>query len=53
MSYAVVIERTASNSSAFVAAESQAEVVELIREAVDFHLEGMREADEEMPQPTT
>jgi predicted RNase H-like HicB family nuclease len=61
MQYAVVVERAAINFSAFVpdlpgcvaAAESHAEVLELIREAVDFHLEGMREAGEKIPQPTT
>jgi predicted RNase H-like HicB family nuclease len=61
MRYAVVVERAENNFSAYVpdlpgciaAAESQEEVLELIREAIDFHLEGMREAGEEIPQPTT
>jgi predicted RNase H-like HicB family nuclease len=61
MRYAVVVERAATNFSAYVpdlpgcvaVAESREEVLELIREAVDFHLEGMREAGEEIPQPTT
>lgn len=61
MRYAVVLERAETNFSAYVpdlpgciaAAESQEEVLELIREAVDFHLEGMREAGEKIPQPTT
>jgi predicted RNase H-like HicB family nuclease len=61
MRYAVVLERAETNFSAYVpdlpgciaAAESQEEVLELIREAVDFHLEGMREAGEEIPQPST
>ncbi len=61
MRYAVVLERAATNFSAYVpdlpgcvaTAESREEVLELIREAVDFHLEGMREAGEEIPQPTT
>jgi predicted RNase H-like HicB family nuclease len=61
MRYAVVVERAENNFSAYVpdlpgciaTAESREEVLELIREAVDFHLEGMREAGEEIPQPTT
>ncbi|HKI06564.1 MAG TPA: type II toxin-antitoxin system HicB family antitoxin [Thermoanaerobaculia bacterium] len=61
MRYAVVVEKAESNFSAYVpdlpgcvaAAESQEEVLELIREAIDFHLEGMRESGEEVPQPTT
>jgi predicted RNase H-like HicB family nuclease len=61
MRYAVIVEKAESNFSAYVpdlpgcvaAAESQEEVLELIREAIDFHLEGMRESGEEVPQPTT
>lgn len=61
MRYAVVVEKAESNFSAYVpdlpgcvaAAESQEEVLELIREAIDFHLDGMRESGEEVPQPTT
>ena len=61
MRYAVVVEKAENNFSAYVpdlpgciaAAESQEEVMELIREAIDFHLEGMREAGEEIPQPST
>jgi predicted RNase H-like HicB family nuclease len=61
MRYAVVVEKAENNFSAYVpdlpgciaAAESQEEVLELIREAIDFHLEGMREAGEEIPQPST
>jgi predicted RNase H-like HicB family nuclease len=61
MRYAVVVEKAEHNFSAYVpdlpgciaTAESQEEVLELIREAIDFHLEGMREAGEEIPQPST
>lgn len=61
MRYAVIVEKAESNFSAYVpdlpgciaAAESREEVLELIREAIDFHLEGMRESGEEVPQPTT
>jgi predicted RNase H-like HicB family nuclease len=60
MRYAVVVEKAESNYSAYVpdlpgcvaAAESREEVLELIREAIDFHVEGMREAGEAIPEPT-
>ena len=60
MRYAVVVEKAESNYSAYVpdlpgcvaAAETREEVLDLIREAIDFHLEGMREAGEEIPEPS-
>lgn len=60
MRYAVVVERAESNYSAYVpdlpgcvaAAETKEEVLDLIREAIDFHLEGMREAGEQIPEPS-
>lgn len=60
MRYAVVVEKAENNFSAYVpdlpgcvaAAESREEVLELIREAIDFHVEGMREAGEAIPEPT-
>ncbi len=60
MRYAVVVEKAERNFSAYVpdlpgcvaAAESKREVLELIREAIDFHVEGMREAGEAIPEPT-
>lgn len=60
MRYAVVVEKAENNYSAYVpdlpgcvaAAETREEVMGLIREAIDFHLEGMREAGEEIPQPS-
>ncbi|HEV8579692.1 MAG TPA: type II toxin-antitoxin system HicB family antitoxin [Thermoanaerobaculia bacterium] len=60
MRYAVVVEKGEENFSAYVpdlpgcvaAAESKEEVLELIREAIDFHVEGMREAGETLPEPT-
>lgn len=60
MRYAVVVEKAESNYSAYVpdlpgcvaAAETKEEVLDLIREAIDFHLEGMREAGEEIPEPS-
>ena len=61
MRYAVVVEKAASNYSAYVpdlpgcvaAAETEEEVLGLIREAIDFHLESMREEGEPIPEPTT
>lgn len=60
MRYAVVVEKAEHNYSAYVpdlpgcvaAAETKEELLDLIREAIDFHLEGMREAGEEIPEPT-
>jgi predicted RNase H-like HicB family nuclease len=61
MRYAVVVEKAQDNFSAYVpdlpgcvaAAGTEREVLELVREAIDFHLEGMREAGEEIPEPTS
>ncbi len=58
--YAVVIERGATGCSAYVpdlpgsvaSWDSEEEVKEMIREAVEFHLEGMREDGEPIPLPT-
>ncbi len=60
MRYAVVVEKAENNYSAYVpdlpgcvaAAETREELLALIREAIDFHLEGMREAGEEIPEPS-
>lgn len=59
MKYAIVIERGENSWGAYVpdlpgcvaVAETKAEVTRLIREAVEFHLEGMREAGEAIPAP--
>ena len=59
MKYAVVIERTPQNYSAYVpdlpgcvaTGETQEEVTQSIREAIAFHLEGMREDDIPIPEP--
>jgi predicted RNase H-like HicB family nuclease len=60
MRYAVVVEKAERNYSAYVpdlpgcvaAAETREELLDLIREAIDFHLEGLREAGEPIPEPT-
>lgn len=59
MKYTVVYEKTPRNYSAYVpdlpgcvaAAETKAETRRLIREAIQMHLEAMREAGEQIPQP--
>lgn len=60
MKYAVVIEKAESNFSAFVpdlpgcvaTGLTIEEVEEQIREAIEFHIEGMRQDGEEVPQPS-
>jgi predicted RNase H-like HicB family nuclease len=59
--YAVVIEKAPGNYSAYVpdlpgcvATGATVEEVEReIREAIEFHLEGMRDAGEPIPEPTS
>lgn len=61
MKYTVVIERTPNNYAAYVpdlpgciaSAGTRKAVLKEIREAIAFHLEGMREDDETIPQPQT
>jgi predicted RNase H-like HicB family nuclease len=59
--YAVVIEQGPTSYGAYVpdlpgcvaVGETIDEVTELIREAIEFHLEGMRDAGEPIPEPTS
>jgi len=61
MRYAVVIERAGNNVSAYVpdlpgciATGATAEDVQReIREAIRFHIDGLREDDEPVPEPTS
>ena len=61
MKYAIVIERSANGYGVYVpdipgcvaAAETEEEVRQLIREAIEFHLEGMREDNKPIPEPTS
>ena len=61
MRYAVVIERAASNYSAYVpdlpgcvaTGVTTKEVEERIREAIAFHLDGLREDGLPVPQPSS
>ena len=59
MRYVVVIDEGPTSFGAYVPAvpgciavgESRAEVLQLIEEAVEFHLEGIREQGHQLPQP--
>lgn len=61
MRYAVVIERTTNNFSAYVpdlpgcvaTGGTREEVAERIREAIAFHLEGLREDGHDVPPPAS
>jgi predicted RNase H-like HicB family nuclease len=61
MQYAIVIEKGATSYGAYVpdlpgcvaVGETLEEVRTLIREAVDFHLEGLREDGEAVPEPSS
>jgi len=61
MEYLVVIERGPTSFGAYVpdlpgcvaVGESQAEVEALIREAIEFHIEGLREEGRPLPPPTS
>ena len=61
MKYAVVIESGSNNYSAYVpdlpgcasTGKTLEEVERNIKEAIEFHLEGLREDGEPIPQPST
>jgi predicted RNase H-like HicB family nuclease len=61
MRYAIVIERGPSSYGAYVpdlpgcvaAADTREEVVKLIREAIEFHLEEMRGDGLSIPEPSS
>ena len=61
MQYLVVIEKGDSSYGAYVpdlpgcvaAAGSETEVRQLIREAIEFHIEGLREHGEPVPVPNS
>ena len=61
MKYTVVIERTPNNYAAYVPdlpgcvaiAGTRRQVLKEIREAIEFHIEGMREDGELVPEPQT
>ena len=61
MRYLVVVEKGASSYGAHVpdlpgciaAAETKEEVLSLIREAIEFHLEGLRQDGQPIPAPAS
>lgn len=61
MRYAIVIERSETGFGAFApdlpgcvaAGETEAEVRELIREAIELHVEALREGGDPVPPPSS
>jgi predicted RNase H-like HicB family nuclease len=61
MRYAIVIEKSETGYGAYVpdlpgcvaVAATEAEVRSLIREAIEFHLEGMHEDGDEISEPSS
>ncbi|HLG26712.1 MAG TPA: type II toxin-antitoxin system HicB family antitoxin [Paenisporosarcina sp.] len=61
MKYAVVIEKGKTSYGAYVpdlpgcvaAAETREEVIRLIHEAIGFHIEGLKEDGETIPEPAS
>ena len=61
MRYAVIIEKGETSYGAYVpdlpgcvaAAETKEEIEELIREAIGFHIEGLREEGLPVPEPSS
>jgi len=59
--YAVVVEKGETSFGAYVpdlpgciaAAETKEEVLRLIHEAIEFHVEGLREHGEPVPEPSS
>ena len=61
MKYAVVIEKGDNGYGAYVpdlpgciaTGENRNDVMKLIQEAIEFHIEGLREDNEPIPTPTS
>ncbi len=61
MRYVVIVEEGDSSFGAYVpdlpgcvaAAETKEEVLALIREAIEFHIEGLREDGQTVPEPSS
>jgi predicted RNase H-like HicB family nuclease len=59
MQYTAIIEQGDTSWGAYVpdrpgyvaVGETREEVLQLIREAIEFHIEGLREQGEKVPQP--
>ena len=58
--YTIIIEKGAGNYSAYcpdlpgvaAAGETEEETAELMKEAIEFHLDGLKEENLPIPQPT-
>ncbi len=58
MRFAVVVERGETSFGAYVpdciaAADTKEEVLQLIHEAIEFHVEGLREDGQPIPEPSS
>ena len=61
MRYAVVVEKGETSFGAYVpdlpgcvaAGETKEEVLQLIHEAIEFHVEGLREDGQPIPEPSS
>ncbi|HEX8922709.1 MAG TPA: type II toxin-antitoxin system HicB family antitoxin [Pyrinomonadaceae bacterium] len=61
MKYAVIVEEGENSFGAYVpdlpgcvaAAKTKEEVLELIQEAIEFHLEGLRADGQPLPEPSS
>ena len=61
MEYLVVVEKGKSSYGAYVpdlpgcvaAGETRREVLKLIREAIELHIEALRESGQSVPEPTS
>jgi predicted RNase H-like HicB family nuclease len=61
MRYAVIVEEGETSFGAYVpdlpgcvaVAETKAEVLRLIEEAIEFHIDGLREDNQTIPEPSS
>ena len=61
MRYAVIVEEGETSYGAYVpdlpgcvaVGETKEEVLRLIQEAIEFHIEGMRENGQDVPEPSS
>ncbi len=61
MQYLVVVEKTDTGFGAYVpdlpgcvaVGETRDEVIKLIQEAIEFHIEGLKQAGEPVPAPSS